>query len=192
MSEIGQETRAETIARHTASMRHERRSSWESFGQAVIEAYHAMVPESARTIAFRTGGDVFECAAVNAKKISRYIDRESEARLPVDLEEAWVQAMPEPYRTRCRDDLVRRHGCLPVMLISDMGTEDAAGVAQFATDFAAALREIAPAIADGVFNATDLPYVDAITSMLDRHVASTLALRARMLQIRDEGDKAHG
>lgn len=193
MSNISQESRTETIARHTAAYFHFRRTSWESFSQAVVEQYHALVPAEARLLSFRTDGDVFKAAAANGKKMSRYVSREADIHLPAEIEEAWVHALPEPYRTQCRDDLVRRHGCLPVPLLDDAGTEDAAGVAQFATDFAGALREIAPAIADGVFDADDLPYVDAIMNAMDQHVASTLALRKRMIEIREAGEAgSHG
>ena len=83
----------------------------QSFAAAVAEAYMASVAPPERIVAFHVGSDmatIDQANKRNAKLIERF--RNGTVKLPADLEEAWVAALPEPWRTDCARELARRYG----------------------------------------------------------------------------------
>lgn len=82
-----------------------------SFAAEVAERYMEMVAPNERTTQFHVGTDadsIVKAGARNAKLISRF--RDGTTKLPADLVEAWVTALPEPYSLDCRRELSRRNG----------------------------------------------------------------------------------
>ena len=104
------ETRAQTIERHVRDMLHHTSVSLPSFSTAVVTQYHGSTPAVARGVLFHTDGDTYHCMRANAQIIRRYL--EGEPRLPCELEEALVLALPEPWQSRCLSDLAARYGLL--------------------------------------------------------------------------------
>lgn len=104
------ETRAQTIERHVRDMLHQTSVSLPSFSTAVVTQYHGRTAPAARGVLFHTDGDAYRCMRTNAQIIRRYLD--GEPRLPCELEEALVLAMPDPWRTRCLSELAARYGLL--------------------------------------------------------------------------------
>lgn len=170
------ETRSETIFRHTRAMLHETRCSIEAFSQRVVEAYHARVSADARDVIFKTEGDVFRCAATNAQKLNRYMLADVNARLPVDLEEAWVLGLSLPYRDRCLHDLAGRYGFLPVRSPIAAGSLDASALARLTRDFGEALVSIGPMLADGCISSDERPAVSAAVRELEEVIADATEL----------------
>lgn len=83
----------------------------QSFAALVAEAYMAGVAPAERIIAFHLGTDtatIDQANKRNAKLIERF--RNGTVKLPADLEEAWVAALPEPWSTDCARELARRYG----------------------------------------------------------------------------------
>lgn len=181
-----QETRQGVIFRHTSRMLHETRCSWEAFSQELVEHYHATVPSEAREIQFKTDGDIFQCARANAQKVSRFADNRVQARLPVELEEAWVAALTEPYRSECLHDLARRFGLLAVPM-------PAAGVCAVTAihamgsvtrEFGQACEALAPIIADGTFGPDDAQHVERAARELEDLIAAATALLSQVRAVK--------
>lgn len=177
------ETRSEVIFRHTTKMLHETRCSWEAFAQRVVEHYHEAVPLAAREIQFKTEGDIFHCAKINAQKLSRYADDRINARMPVDLEESWIAGLTDAYRAECLHDLARRYGLLAVPIPAAARAAPAAdamkSMSAVSREFGQAFEAIAPIIANGSFGPEDAPFIEvaereledllaAVTSLLDQ------------------------
>lgn len=82
-----------------------------SFAAEVAERYMDMVAPNERTTTFHVGTDadsIVKAGQRNAKLVERF--RDGTTKLPADLVEAWVTALPEPYSLDCRRELSRRHG----------------------------------------------------------------------------------
>jgi hypothetical protein len=115
------------------------------------------------------------------------MDPEAETRMPVDIEEAWVAALHEPYRGQCLADLARRYGSLYVPIPDGGGITDMESVGQVTSEFARSLSAISPTMADQVIDELDAPYVPAVVAALDALIGSATSLRARYVK---QGDKA--
>src|SRR5690606_5027224 len=100
--------------------------------------------------------------------------------LPADLEDAWVMALPEPFRGECERDLARRRGMLAVQMPADDETAQAVGLARLAHEFGELMSALAPALADGKLDATDLPYARRILDESDDLISAVVALRRQV------------
>jgi hypothetical protein len=175
-----QETRTECVFRHTRQMLHDTRVSMEAFAQVVVELYHAAVPTAARDIQFRVGGDLFKCAAANAQKLRRYMDDDINARLPVDLEEAWVNGLSEPYRNACIRDLARRYGLLAVQAPGTCAISDMQTVSKLSREFGEALEALSPMLDNGKFGEEDAPLFERAARELEELLAAGEGVLARI------------
>lgn len=180
MKGITQETRSETIFRHTNEMLHVTRTSMASFAQQVVENYHDEVPSEARCVEFKMDGDMFRVATTNAQKLHRYMEQEVSARLPVDLEESWVRALCEPYRTECRRELAKRYGLLDVSLPSPLFYSDIETVSRLTKEVGEALVAIAPALADADIDFADAQHLPAALKEIEDVISAALSLKARL------------
>ena len=97
------EPRSETLARHVReALNTDGRLTERSYAERVMELYHAAVPLHLRRVPFElaTTGDAVERAQrSNAQTIHRFLS--GETRMPVDIEEAMIDALPDPIRERC-------------------------------------------------------------------------------------------
>lgn len=103
--------RAQVLFRYTIEAIRNSGLDDQSFAALVAEAYMASVAPSERIIAFHIGTDtatIDQANKRNAKLIERF--RNGTVKLPADLEEAWVAALPEPWRMDCARELARRYG----------------------------------------------------------------------------------
>lgn len=94
--------------------------------EAVANWFCGDVPEHARRVAFKplsTQAPHMEFAAELGrmrKILQRYMDPDGQ-HVPMEVEEALVMGMIEPYRSECRHVLVHRLGCLGVDMPSSSG-----------------------------------------------------------------------
>ena len=113
------EPRSATLLRHTRQAIRERRLVVTSFAAEVADRYFASHEVHLRVVKLREPvGDVeamHEAMKHNAQIVDRYIKGVLRA-FPVDLEEAWTDALPEPYRLACQRELARRMGFLGAMV----------------------------------------------------------------------------
>lgn len=183
MKTLSQETRTETIFRHTNRQIHETRCTWQTFAMRVVDEYHARVPAEARSVIFKVEGDMFRVAATNTQRLHRYMEMDADTRMPVEIEEAWVQALIEPYRTECVRDLARRYGLLDVPIPSITGVSDVQGVSRLSREFGETLESMAPMLDDTRIDAADLPLIPEAMRQLDEMIAAAIAIKARLAAV---------
>lgn len=176
------ETRSQTIERHTRRQFHELRVSWQTFAEVVVQRYHDLVPERCRDIDFDLGGDLFVRAKRNAKRLQRFLEQDATTRMPVDIEEAWVLSLAEPYRGDCKRELARRYGLLDVPLPDLRRLDSVRSLADVTCEFGAVLSGLSPALSDFRVTREDLPHVDAAIPHLQSLIASAEGLLAQLEQ----------
>lgn len=117
------------------------------FAMQVAEHYIALLAPDQRQVPFRWGvtiDDLCKAERHNAQIISRYMDGTVKV-LPADLEDAWLLALPEPYRGACERDLARRRGTLAVKLLAAGESDEAVGMGQLAVEFGQLFEALAQA-----------------------------------------------
>ena len=130
--------------------------SEQSYATAVAEHYNASVPLAARHIDFHGTRDVYADARANAQLVARFLN--GTTRMPVELEESLVLALPRPYRDELQRELAARLGLLAAPLPTDDHARDLVSVADLMKETGEFLLAIAPALADGKIDSADLPH----------------------------------
>lgn len=173
--------RQQVVYAHTRRMLDATASNYTSFAMDVAERYLSMVAPDVRQVKLRTGEGVELIKAMenNAQVLRRYMDGTVKT-LPADLEDAWVMALPEPFRGECERDLARRRGMLAVQMPADDEAAQAVGLARLAHEFGELMSALAPALADGKLDATDLPYARRILDESDDLISAVVALRRQV------------
>lgn len=172
---------------YTRRMLDETSTNAQSFALAVAERYFAMTSPSARQVPFKSpDSDPAAAMRHNGQILRRYLDGALKT-LPADLVDAWVLSLPEPYRGDCERDLARRRGLLPVRALDATGSTEAANLAKLAADFGELMTALAPALADGKIDASDLPYVRRGLNESDDLITSVLAIRRQLQALIPEG-----
>ncbi|HVI60108.1 MAG TPA: hypothetical protein VM619_14715 [Luteimonas sp.] len=148
------EPRSATILRHTRQAVEDHRLVVTSFANDVVDRYLATHPMHLRVVKFREPmGDVDAlCDALkhNAQIVDRYIKGVLKA-FPADLEEAWTEALPAPYRSACECELVRRRGFLGARLRTEAERADAS-IADVMHEFADFVSANGEAMVDGQYD----------------------------------------
>lgn len=154
------EPRAAVIFRFTTDAIRNSHHNDASFAQAVADAYMDQVAPEERTTQFHAGTDlasIEKAGKLNAKLIERF--RNGTVKLPADLEEAWVAALPKPWRLDCARELARRYGFIGARVPSSAAAGQMLCTAQVAMEFGQALQALAEINMDGVVDAHDLARV---------------------------------
>lgn len=159
----------------TERMLRETGTNRRSFAMAVAERYLQITPEDDRTHAFRitAGGRVEDDKKHNGQILGRYLDGTLKS-LPADLEDAWLLALPEPYRSDCERDLALRRGLLAIALPE--GGFSVASVTQVFGEYAQLVQALAPALADGRLGPEDRKHAASIKREGHDVIAAIIAL----------------
>jgi hypothetical protein len=162
----------------TRRMLDETAANAQSFAMAVADNYIAMTAMDVRQVPFRIGSD--SDARHNAQILRRYMDGTLKA-MPADLEDAWVLALPEPYRSECEQALARRRGRLSIVLPSCDGGEDAAALSQVMQHTGEMCASWGRSVADGRIDAREreeiLAHSDGVIAAVvrfTRHIAKVV------------------
>lgn len=176
-------TRNDVLIYHLDAYLRERGISEARFADRLVETYFTAVPEGYRQVPLamvpREGSaDQFaKIQASNLRAFQRW--RRRDVRIPLELEEAWVQALEEPFRGRCKFDLCARHGVLPVLLDVDADV-DVERIAQFMESEADVIRALVPLLADGVINEADKAGAPEAQQKIARAIADLAGLARRI------------
>ena len=161
------------------------------FAVAIAQAYHRLVPEHARSIEL-SPPDESGAHAVYAKgverlrtQIKRYVS--GSLHLPVELEEAWVTALPEPYAGECRAVLARRYGFLGALSPEAAPCTDGEAVGRVMTQTGQCLTGLSQALADGVIDANDLRRDPTLMDRILDAQAALASVAARVAQVQQSG-----
>jgi len=186
--------RSAVIFSHTRLMLDQTALCGRKFAMRVAENYMALVAPDVRQVPFRwgvMGEDLIKAERHNAQQIGRYMDGTVKA-LPVDLEDAWVTALPEPFRSDCERELARRRGRYSEKQL--VGTEAgvAMGLGHLAREFGQLFEALSPALADGRITEADLPQARRILAESDDLIGAVLAVRREITALipGSEGSRA--
>lgn len=151
------------------------------FADRVAEHYLATVPADQQRVTFRPMvGDIAQISAAqkaNRQTVDRYIKGDVKS-FPSDLEDSWVQALPEPFRDEALRMLASRHGLLAAKARSPREALESLSDATHA--FSGFLGRMAPIVADGVIDDRDQPFLKpALTELADLQ-ATLASLQAQL------------
>lgn len=171
------EPRSHTIGRHVRdALRHSGLTEL-AFATAVVEAYHSRVALHERGVEFHSGTTVdqmLDAQRANAQLLRRMLA--GQVRMPVDMEEAVVLSLPEPYRRRLLSELAGRYGLLAVPMPSDDAVKQHQALADLSREFGEAIERLAPMLADGHIDASDAALAPAALRELHDLAATTQGL----------------
>ena len=179
-----QPPRQSVVFGYTRRMLDETAINANQFAMAVAEKYLQTVAPDVRTVPLQLGeGDaLFASLKNNGQIVRRFMDGTVKV-LPADLEDAWVMALPEPYRSDCERDLAKRRGRLSMSELPATDAGTAAGLGQLAMEFGQLMEALAPALADGRICAEDLPHARRILNESDDLIAAVLSIRRQLQNV---------
>lgn len=181
--------RQSVIYGYTRLMLDETAMNANSFAMAVAERYHALVAPDVRQVKLRLGEGDALCRAMkdNGQVLRRYMDGTVKV-LPSDLEDAWVLALPEPYRGNCERDLARRRGRFSFELSESLQGAEYSSIASVMSEAGELCAAWGKSLADGHFSAAE---EQRINNESDDVIAAVLRLRRYMGDRRANQEKTH-
>lgn len=177
--------RQTVIYGYTRRMLDETNMNAQSFAMAVAEVYLRTTAPDVRCVPFTLDDDLAHAMKANAQTLRRYMDGTVKV-LPADLEDAWMLALPEPYRSNCERDLARRRGLLPIR-VAECPAGQVASLATITHEFSELVGALAPAMHDGQFTEADRIYAKRILNESDDVIAAVVSLRRQITAILPEG-----
>lgn len=147
----------------------------------VTEHYLRSVPLHARHVPLQHTADPYADERHNAQVITRFCA--DDVRMPVEIEEALVLSLPEPFRTELQRELAERLGLLAAPLPAADGARDHVLTAELLRETGEFLAAIAPALEDGSLTAADLPHLRRAALELRDVQARAASIQARLAGI---------
>ena len=174
---------------YTRRMLDETATNANSFAMDVADRYLATVAPDVRTVPFKLGeGDALLSAMkANGQTLRRYMDGTVKS-LPADLLDAWVLALPEPYRSDCERDLARRRGRYSIGVPVELDGAELASIADVMKETGELCATWGHALADGRVNPCE---ERRIVDESDDVIAAVLALRRHMASRRQPQGDTH-
>lgn len=149
------------------------------FSTCVAEKYIELVAPEFRQVPFRWGvtvDDMFKAERHNAQIIARYMDGTVKA-LPADLEDAWVQALPQPFLDECERELAQRRDHVVIKLNRQADSSGAVSIGDMLKEMGQLCDAMAPAMADNRLTAEDRKYAERILNEADDMIGAVIRLR---------------
>lgn len=140
------EPRSITVLRHVQAYLLGTAVSVQSYADDVRCRYQERTPARQQSLRFHTDGDVAEDFKANGQLVGRILDRT--VRMPVDIEEALILALPEEEQRRCWVDLAARVGRLSVAHPEDGVEGLTADLGRFISDFGQLTQAFVPLLRD--------------------------------------------
>jgi hypothetical protein len=190
------ETRAHAIWRHVQLALRHTGATEADFAENVAALYLQRTPLHLRGIEFHAhvaGGDPYAVLRANAQLLFRMLKPDGPTRLPVELEEAVVLALPQPYQDEAQRDLAERLGRLAAPLPASSTAslrEQVKSPCALMRSAADAVERIAPMLEDGHIGAEDAPhFADALAS-LSEVMGLCVTLNAQIAQAMQPAPRA--
>lgn len=163
------ETRAQCITRHVRAALRGSGATMRAVADRAVDVYHSRTALQDRAIEFHIGATAaaYESAArANAQLVERMLN--GTVRLPADLEEALVLALPDVQRAECLRDLAARYGLLAAVQPGANGIAQQMTTADMMLATGRLLTTLAPAYADGALDTSDAAHARrALPQVLD-------------------------
>jgi len=176
------EPRSQVVFRHTAAALRCSGLTMQVLATAIADRYQEMVAPGERIVEFHVGttaDSIVRAHKANLQLVTRFLA--GTVKLPADLEEAWVQALPEPHRADCERELAQRYGFLGARTPEHSGQACALGTAMVSIEFGQLLQHIAGVMADGTVTASDLDNLNRAMKEADDLVAVVTSLKASVV-----------
>ncbi|MBN7138977.1 hypothetical protein A7A76_07700 [Lysobacter enzymogenes] len=182
------EPRSRTILRHTRKAVADGALRVLPFSEAVAERYLADTRPDQRTVNLREQGETMDAALKAQRANGQVIDRLVQGivhTFPADLEDAWVQCLPEPYRQHCEQDLAARRGHLPVQdpRAAAAPAQQTANLGELLAEMGETAIALAPIFADGKVDASDLQHIGPALEQLGDLLTKALQLHTRLAAV---------
>lgn len=181
--------RSAVLFAHTRRMLDSTAMCVRKFSTALAEQYMARVPVDLRSVPFRWGvtlDDMIKAEKHNAQIVSRYMDGTVKV-LPADLEDAWVLALPEPFRCACERDLAARRGRVSFQL-PDCDAVDAEVIAPVLKEAGELCTVWGQVVADRTITADEL---GRLVREADDVIAAVMRLRQHAVDRLSSGGAVH-
>lgn len=170
------ENRSQLIAEHVLLALARCALTERSYAQRVTDIYHERTPLHARTVSFAQTRDPYDDSEANRQTVKRMLD--GRVRMAVDLEEALILALPQPYQQHLLAELAERLGLMAAQLPSAGAAGQQQQVGDLISDVGQVLDRLSPMLNDGLLDETDAEYADAALRGLE-------ALQARAATLCD-------
>ena len=160
-----------------------------TFAQRLADAYHAATPLPDRVIELHAGTTAdaqIRAMKQNATTVSRLVG--GAIRFPLDLVEAWAEALPDGLALEFRREMARRLGFLGALPPSGAGSTSDVGA--LAGEFGQTMQALAPLLADGRIDASDCPALvrKALREGTDL-MAAWMTMQAQLLAALPDGGR---
>lgn len=181
------EPRSRYITRRTSEILRKAPLCVRTFASNVATTYMGRTVEHERVVQFDQGCGSVDAACRaevrNAKKIQHLLD--GEVRFPVDLEEAWVEALPEPHKNDLVRELAARYGLIGARTPGRAAMHPIADLACVLHDAGEISTALAPAFANGTLDASDVPCLIKARPVIARALADCASLLAQITVVLD-------
>lgn len=182
------DTRTHVIHAHMlAALRHTALDQAD-FADDVARIYAARTPLHARNIEFHQhvrGTNPYDVKRANEQLLFRMLKPNGPVRMPVELEESVVLALPQPFRDECLAELAARYGLLAAALPTQAdapASEQVKSPCELMRKAAAAVERIAPMLEDGHIGPEDNAYFGDALGAINRVQACCLTLSAQIAE----------
>lgn len=152
------EPRSTTVFRHTAEATRNSNHTDASLAQAIAEQYMHDVAPGERILAFHVGTDadsMEKAQKANAQIVARI--RNGTVKMPADLEESWVRALPQPWSDNCARELANRYGFIGARMPKMSPQAGVLCVGRISVEYGQTVEALANVLADGRVCPQDLP-----------------------------------
>lgn len=179
-------TRQAVLILHADEYRHRAGVSHEHWAELVDAAYCARVPEAHRSVPAPDLGDVSD--ANHWTKLLRAWDQalrryeSGEQRFPLELEEAWVFALAEPYRSACIREISQRIGCYGARIREPDSVGDHASWGGAMSAWADVTVAMGQVLADGRIDRDDQEHLPELMKHIEHVQADLESLRRHVKQ----------
>jgi len=178
------EPRSETIIRHVTQFMMAEKVSEATFANNVKDIYHGRVTnEKARVVRFHEDGDAFEDMKANAQLLFRMMKPAATSRLPVDLEEPIVLALPEERQRNLKAELAARYDLLAAPIPHNDPEHNVFSLALLLKTTGGTIEALAPVIADGVIDDNDLPHAKKALKEINKSLAELVSWQQAITEV---------
>lgn len=182
------ETRAQVIHRHVDHYVRHSGAKEHDFADAVAALYQERTPLHLRCVDFHAhaaGGNPYDVLRANGQLLFRMLRPDGPTRLPVDLEEAVVLSLPEPFRGECQRDLAERLGLLAAALPAPADAPAGQHIkspCELMRRAADAVERIAPMLEDGRIGPEDAPHFASALAAVNDVMGACVTINAQVHQ----------
>lgn len=175
------DTRTAVLCAHLTLALHHSSLTMRSYATTVRDQYEQRTPRHARTLEFHTSRtDPYADERANAQIVQRFID--GTTRMPVEVEEALVFALPQPFHGECQRELAERYGNLAAPIPSTETDAPLGDAGKLMAECGQALMELSRCYSNGSIVHGESNTARSALNELTDVIAEATSLRERLHQ----------